>query len=127
MFCHSAERAIRYVRARRSPKAIETMRQAEFVIHYTQFISKKLGQQQQQQQQVQDFNINNNNNNIQMDDNDIEHLLYQNEKQTQLSPSSTTNQLLQKPLIMRHTDQTLSVPSVIDIGNLERSMCNNSL
>ncbi|CAO3631870.1 unnamed protein product [Cunninghamella blakesleeana] len=142
MLCHSAERAIRFVRARRSPKAIETMRQAEFVIHYTQFISKKLEQQQRQQQnQVQDFNLNknntttnndsnhlrhhhHNNNTIQMDVNIIENILYQNEKQ---QPSSPINHHLSKPLIMRHTDQTLSVPSVIDIGNLERSMCNNSL
>lgn len=39
-FCHSAERAIRYVRLRRSPKSIETMRQAEFIIHYARYVNK---------------------------------------------------------------------------------------
>ncbi|KAI8583155.1 hypothetical protein K450DRAFT_224472 [Umbelopsis ramanniana AG] len=39
-FCHTSERAIRYVRMRRSPKSIETMRQAEFIIHYARYINK---------------------------------------------------------------------------------------
>ncbi|KAM3589392.1 hypothetical protein VKS41_000258 [Umbelopsis sp. WA50703] len=39
-FCLTAERAIRYVRLRRSPKSIETMRQAEFIIHYARYLKK---------------------------------------------------------------------------------------
>ncbi|KAI7868305.1 protein-tyrosine phosphatase-like protein, partial [Spinellus fusiger] len=39
--CASAERAIHYVRVRRSAKAIETMRQAEFIIRYGQFASHR--------------------------------------------------------------------------------------
>lgn len=46
LYCLSAERAIRYVRIRRSPKAIETMRQAEFIIHYSQYVCDLLDKQQ---------------------------------------------------------------------------------
>ncbi|KAL0084847.1 protein-tyrosine phosphatase-like protein [Phycomyces blakesleeanus] len=39
--CLTAERAILYVRTRRSAKAIETMRQAEFIIHYARFVNQR--------------------------------------------------------------------------------------
>ncbi|KAI9306438.1 protein-tyrosine phosphatase-like protein [Cunninghamella echinulata] len=171
MFCHSAERAIRFIRARRSPKAIETMRQAEFVIHYAQFIHNKLNQRhhhQQQQQSEQDYhqnqqhlqqqqgeeyyinhynhhgnaNTNNNNNNMchqnnsnssnsNNNNNNSNNNNNNNNNNNPLSsspPSSQSpisKQISYKPLRMKHTDQTLSVPSVVDISNLERSMCNN--
>ncbi|CAO3630554.1 unnamed protein product [Cunninghamella echinulata] len=168
MFCHSAERAIRYIRARRSPKAIETMRQAEFVIHYAQFIHNKLNQRHhhhQQQQSEQDhhqnhqhqqqgegyyfnhfndhgntntnnntitchqYNSNNNHSNNDIsNNNNIKSINNINNPLSSSLPSSqppTSKQISYKPLRMKHTDQTLSVPSVVDISNLERSMCNN--
>ncbi|KAI8373150.1 protein-tyrosine phosphatase-like protein [Radiomyces spectabilis] len=39
--CFSAQRAITYLRVRRSPKAIETLRQAEFAILYCQYCRRK--------------------------------------------------------------------------------------
>ncbi|KAI8328826.1 protein-tyrosine phosphatase-like protein [Chlamydoabsidia padenii] len=77
--CLSAERAIRFVRVRRSPKAIETMRQAEYVIRYAQFVMK------QKQQGGGDGSMG-------------------------------------APLVLAHTDLTLSVPSVLDIGQLEEAL-----
>jgi hypothetical protein len=82
--CMTAERAIRFVRVRRSPKAIETMRQAEYVIRYYQALVTKQQQQQQQQQQ----------------------LLQQQ----------------QDSLELVHSDLTLSVPSLLEIAQLEASL-----
>ncbi|CAO3589088.1 unnamed protein product [Absidia cylindrospora] len=113
--CLSAERAIRFVRVRRSPKAIETMRQAEFVIHYAQFIARKLEQQMlEQQEQRQRYS------------------LYEEDQQHQQQNESSSvgcnhHPSISAPLDMAHTDQTLSVPSVIDIGQLEQSMRNKPL
>ncbi|ORZ10235.1 protein-tyrosine phosphatase-like protein [Absidia repens] len=119
--CLSAERAIRFVRVRRSPKAIETMRQAEFVIHYAQFIARKLEQQMlEQQEQRHRYSLYE-------EDQQHQQQEQQNES-TALSNSVGYNHhpSLSAPLDMAHTDQTLSVPSVIDIGQLEQSMRNKS-
>ncbi|CAG8706486.1 3949_t:CDS:2, partial [Acaulospora morrowiae] len=35
--CHDADRAIRLVRMRRSPKAIETMQQVDFIVKYADY------------------------------------------------------------------------------------------
>ncbi|KAG0173756.1 hypothetical protein DFQ30_007041 [Apophysomyces sp. BC1015] len=51
------ERAIRYIRIRRSAKAIETMRQAEFVIHYSQYVGKLLDQQHRDLDQKAGFSV----------------------------------------------------------------------
>ncbi|SAL95170.1 hypothetical protein [Absidia glauca] len=80
--CMTAERAIRFVRVRRSPKAIETMRQAEYVIRYYQALITKQQQQQQQQQ-------------LQQQQNSLE---------------------------LVHSDLTLSVPSLLEIAQLEASL-----
>ncbi|RUS35002.1 protein-tyrosine phosphatase-like protein [Jimgerdemannia flammicorona] len=45
LYCLSPERAIRLVRMRRSPKAIETMRQAEFIVHYAEHVGRALERQ----------------------------------------------------------------------------------
>ncbi|KAF7731014.1 hypothetical protein EC973_001060 [Apophysomyces ossiformis] len=95
LLCLSAERAIRYVRIRRSVKAIETMRQAEFIIHYSHYVGKLLDQQQHRDlDQKAGFSVSS-------------------------SPSSS---LSPRPLLMAHTDHTLAVPSVSDISSLERAM-----
>ncbi|KAG0181465.1 hypothetical protein DFQ28_011253 [Apophysomyces sp. BC1034] len=57
LLCLSAERAIRYIRIRRSAKAIETMRQAEFVIHYSQYVGKLLDQQHRDLDQKAGFSV----------------------------------------------------------------------
>ncbi|GBB87214.1 hypothetical protein RclHR1_13650008 [Rhizophagus clarus] len=41
-FCLDADRAIRLVRMRRSPKAIETMQQVDFIVQYSNYIHWKL-------------------------------------------------------------------------------------
>lgn len=45
LYCLSPERAIRFVRIRRSPKAIETMRQAEFIVQYAEYVGRALEKQ----------------------------------------------------------------------------------
>lgn len=109
LYCLSAERAIRYVRIRRSPKAIETMRQAEYVIHYSQYVGRMLEEQHMSQEPIP------------IDDKFTELSI--------LSTSSTTTNAtkisisaLPKPLLMSHTDYRLTIPSLSDISRLEQSM-----
>lgn len=45
LYCLSPERAIRFVRIRRSPKAIETMQQAEFIVQYAEYVGRALERQ----------------------------------------------------------------------------------
>ncbi|KAI8097698.1 protein-tyrosine phosphatase-like protein [Halteromyces radiatus] len=120
--CLSAERAIRTVRARRSPKAIETMRQAEFVIHYAQFITRKLEQQMMEHRDQRLRRLLLEEQAI-LDGTDKHHTV---DHSLSTHPSSSMS-AVGTPLDMTHTDQTLSVPSVFDIGNLEQSMRNKSL
>ncbi|CAG8687212.1 10841_t:CDS:2, partial [Ambispora leptoticha] len=53
-YCHSAERSIQMVRMRRSPKAIETMQQVDFIMQYANYIDWTRRQQQQSPQQQQE-------------------------------------------------------------------------
>ncbi|KAG2228022.1 hypothetical protein INT45_012046 [Circinella minor] len=124
LYCLSGERSIRYVRTRRSPKAIETMRQAEFIIHYSQYISHTLEQRQQQQlyhlhyndaqkdRQEQEQTINSNSN-INM--NNFDYPVNNHESSTAIATTWT-------PLELLNTDYTISVPSIIDIMFLEQSI-----
>ncbi|KAI8068196.1 protein-tyrosine phosphatase-like protein [Gongronella butleri] len=108
-FCLSAERAVRYVRIRRSPKAIETMRQAEFVIHYAQHIARR--HQRQLQQHMT---------HAPPPPSAPRPLETMPPSPATFSLSSPTATSATSPLELLHTDYTLSVPPVIDIINLER-------
>ncbi|CDH58064.1 phosphatases ii [Lichtheimia corymbifera JMRC:FSU:9682] len=105
LYCLSAERAIRYVRIRRSPKAIETMRQAEFIIHYSQYVADAMERKQTHRHYYQSKMLH---------------------PSAPVSPTHVDIQSLSleqpQPLRMSHTDYTLTVPSLSDISNLERSM-----
>ncbi|KAG1451497.1 hypothetical protein G6F56_008068 [Rhizopus delemar] len=43
LLCHTAERAISVVREQRSPKAIETLRQADYIIQYSKAAKQRYG------------------------------------------------------------------------------------
>lgn len=112
LYCLSAERAIRYVRIRRSPKAIETMRQAEYVIRYSQYVGKIL----EQPQLLRPIPIGG----------EVSTTIIHSTTNTPTKNSSitttTTSSTLSKPLLMHHTDFRLRIPSLSDISRLEQSM-----
>ena len=98
------------------------MRQAEFIIHYSQYISHTLEQRQQQlyhlyynqknrqeeeQEQIDDSNSNNMNN--------FNYPTNNHELSTAIASTWT-------PLELLNTDYTISVPSIIDIMFLEQSI-----
>jgi protein-tyrosine phosphatase len=45
LLCRTAERAISVVREQRSPKAIETLRQADYIIRYSKSVKQRYGLQ----------------------------------------------------------------------------------
>ncbi|KAI9313990.1 protein-tyrosine phosphatase-like protein [Dichotomocladium elegans] len=134
LFCLSAERAIRYVRIRRSPKAIETMRQAEFVIHYSQHIGQLLEQSRTPQNSLIPT--------FRDDGTEKETTAADGNTASKISGSAVTqqNQCIDRglghdqmqhrqlqQLQMTHTDYTLSIPTMDAISDLERLMRDKDL
>ena len=117
LYCLSAERAIRYIRIRRSPKAIETMRQAEFIIHYSQYVGESVDQRTALRPELMTSNYA-----ALSAPSLLEH--YPSTQQQSKYPSSDLGLVPppSKPLLMCHTDYTLSVPTLADISYLERTM-----
>ncbi|ORX51608.1 phosphatases II [Hesseltinella vesiculosa] len=97
-YCHTAERAIQFVRLRRSPKAIETVRQAEFVIRFAMYIAEK-----RRTSPVSRWSLDH-----------PPHF-------------ATMTNLPRNILDLDHSDATLSVPSIEFIVKLEQFIRDSSL